>query len=437
MKTIAELNTAADNVVNATEGENTAARIGGFFRDIIDHLEARASDTATLTQSISTESTRAQAAEQANAQSIRNLNTALTQAVVNERQRAQAAETVLDRKIYDLGEFTTSAAAESAAAAPSIAGDPDIYFMRYSVPEAEGGGVRYGYIEQHVNVNTTEQYLYWRTSRYYRVITFTDVTRETVASVASWYALGYVTPTQMNYLRDLVSNGTIANIQAELGDRSYYQYGDTDTVWGTLYALQTDCVDFDTDIRSLTAFVGPASNPGSDTLRVRVPALESTVGSSSDAPDPIGNTIWGLLNSHDDTINDQDSQIRDCQTDITRLKKNILDLGYVSGSGVAENLAAMDTYCRNTDIMLMIYRVTSGNNAGGCGYIEQRVVSEDTTVQALRWNQNLYRRAITRSGTEGNYTWTAGAWTLMWEMTKAQYDSILSRLTALEQANAS
>ena len=84
-RSIPELESVADDIIHAGEGENTAARIGNFFKDILDHLSARAS------------------ASDANAEAITDL---------------QGIVALLKTRIYYMGVYQTSGAAAPGGEAP-------------------------------------------------------------------------------------------------------------------------------------------------------------------------------------------------------------------------------------------------------------------------------------------------------------------------------
>ena len=151
-RSIPELESVADDIIHAGEGENTAARIGNFFKDILDHLSARAS------------------ASDANAEAITDL---------------QGIVALLKTRIYYMGVYQTSGAAETEAAQPAIAGNENIVFAIYKI--YGGGAVNgQGVIENYPYGAFCTQILHLNTRTFARVINFSDANRGTVTAVGAW-----------------------------------------------------------------------------------------------------------------------------------------------------------------------------------------------------------------------------------------------------------
>lgn len=102
--------------------------------------------------------------------------------------------------------------------------------------------------------------------------------------------------------------------------------------------------------------------------------------------------------------------------DITeKIKHNILDLGTFSQSKDAEDKAAEEEVCRNSDIVIILYKVGETN-----GIIYQQV-GTNNTLQKLTWKNIQYYRRIPVDGTPSSWIQT-GMDTLKWDSTNNKYD---------------
>lgn len=94
----------------------------------------------------------------------------------------------LNKRVYELGDFPTSGAAENAAKDPSVSGNNEIVIMRYTVSRISKQGI---FIQQ-VGDYRTVQYQIWDASIYTRHIWFTDNSRRTINTGYNnnWWRIG-------------------------------------------------------------------------------------------------------------------------------------------------------------------------------------------------------------------------------------------------------
>lgn len=94
----------------------------------------------------------------------------------------------LKTRIYELGNFSTSEAAENAAKDPSISGNNEIVIMRYTISSKSKQGI----LIQQVGDYRTVQYIVWDASIYTRHIWFTNNNRNTIDTSYSnnWWKMG-------------------------------------------------------------------------------------------------------------------------------------------------------------------------------------------------------------------------------------------------------
>lgn len=97
---------------------------------------------------------------------------------------SQAALTTLfnTRGIYELGDFSSSGGAESAAKDAAISGNNGITLMRYTVSSLS----KQGLILQQVGNTRTVQFLFWDAAVTIRTINFSSSARTSVSSASSW-----------------------------------------------------------------------------------------------------------------------------------------------------------------------------------------------------------------------------------------------------------
>lgn len=98
-----------------------------------------------------------------------------------------------------------------------------------------------------------------------------------------------------------------------------------------------------------------------------------------------------------------------------KIKYNILDLGTFTTSKEAEEKAADQEICRNTDVVIILYKVDKIN-----GVIFQSV-GEQYTLQNLLLKSNQYYRKIPVNGQPGQWVRT-GMDTLRWNTDENKYD---------------
>lgn len=102
--------------------------------------------------------------------------------------------------------------------------------------------------------------------------------------------------------------------------------------------------------------------------------------------------------------------------DITeKIKHNILDLGTFSQSKEAEDKAAEKEVCRNSDIVIILYKVDEAN-----GVIYQQV-GPNNTLQKLTYKNVQYYRIIPVNETPSSWVQT-GMDTLKWDSSNNRYD---------------
>lgn len=100
---------------------------------------------------------------------------------------------------------------------------------------------------------------------------------------------------------------------------------------------------------------------------------------------------------------------------LDKIKNNILDLGIFNSSGEAEAYAAKSEICRNTNALLLLYKVGNAN-----GIIIQQV-GENNTYQKLIWKNTQYSRLIPVNSEPKAWTQT-NMDTLKWNSDENKYD---------------
>ena len=164
----------------------------------------------------------------------------------------------LTKNFYYLGDFTSHDKAATEAAKATIAGDPFIILMYYTIWE-ESGGI----IIQQVGAGQTLQYRFESGVRWTRVITFSNSYNDSVTTVQPWQRegvrnLAYNNSTRVLALQDMHSNNVGSNVTLPVGTTSLHGLLKLGTTAGTAYdgaagqALADRIIALETQLTNLT-----------------------------------------------------------------------------------------------------------------------------------------------------------------------------------------
>lgn len=125
--------------------------------------------------------------------------------------------------------------------------------------------------------------------------------------------------------------------------------------------------------------------------------------------------LWELPDGTLKSLVDNQWQVLISPEILDKIKNNILDLGTFNSSDEAEAYAAKSEICRNSNAILLLYKVGNAN-----GIIIQQV-GENNTYQKLIWKNTQYSRLIPVNSEPKDWTQT-NMDTLKWNSSENKYD---------------